>query len=56
LNFAEPSSNNLSPAADRNKYREIPPDNIQKIRHLGTLSPQQDISIKSLPRALGNLV
>ena len=40
--LAQPSSVTLPPAADGNKYRDPQPDNMQRVRDLGTLSPKSD--------------
>ena len=37
-----------SPAVDGNKYRDPVPNNVQKVRDLGTVSPKWDVSIKPL--------
>jgi hypothetical protein len=47
--LAQPSSEKLPPAADRDRYRDPQPYNMQKVRDLETLSPKLDLSIKSFP-------
>lgn len=49
--LAQPLPKKLPPSADRNKYRDPQPDFTQRVRNLGTGSPEKDVSIKSLPRA-----
>jgi hypothetical protein len=38
-----------SSPADGNKYSNSHPENMQRVRELGTLSPKWDVSIKYLP-------
>lgn len=45
----------LSPVTEENKYRHPQSDNTQRVRDFGTLSPQADVSIKSLLRVQGSL-
>lgn len=52
---AQPASDMLTPlATEGNKYRDLQTDITQRVRDLGTLGPKWDVSIKSLPLALGN--
>ncbi|KAL6040343.1 hypothetical protein STEG23_017243 [Scotinomys teguina] len=53
--LAQPSSEKLPPVADGDKYRNRQPDNVQKVRDLGTLSPQMDVFIKIFPTGLREL-
>lgn len=53
--LAWPSSETFPPAVDGNKYRYPQLHNVQRVRDLGTLSPQQDVSIKS-PQGIENLM
>lgn len=46
--LVQPSSEKLPPAPDKNIYRDPQPDNMKKVRDLGTLSSKLDISIKCL--------
>ena len=50
--LAQSSPEKLPPAADGNKYRDPRSDIMQRMRHLGTLSPKRNFSIKSLPSGL----
>lgn len=52
---AEITSEVLSLVAEENEYRHPQSDNTQRVRDLGTLSPQADVSIKSLFRIQGSL-
>lgn len=36
-------------SADGNKQKDTPPDTMQRLRDLGTLSPIRDVFTKSLP-------
>lgn len=40
-------SEKLPPTADKNKYRDLKPDTIERVRDPETLSHNQDFSIKS---------
>ena len=46
LCLAQPTSDKLPPATDENKHRDPQTDNMQKVRDLGTLSPNREGSIK----------
>lgn len=46
LYLAQPISDKLPPATDENKYRDPQPDNMQRVKDLGTLSPKMEGSIK----------
>lgn len=50
--LAQPLSEMLPPAVDVNKYKDTQTDNTEKGRDLGTLRPNWDVSIKSLPSGL----
>jgi hypothetical protein len=45
--LAQSSSEKLPSAADGNNYRDPQPDNVQRVRDLGTLSLKQDVFITS---------
>lgn len=45
--LVQPSSEKLPPATDGNKYRDPQPDYMQRVKDLRTLSPKQNVSIKS---------
>lgn len=45
----------LPPAVEENKYRNSKLDNIQRVRDIGTLSPQWVVSIKSFTSWLREL-
>lgn len=47
--LAQPSTESLPIATDRNKSRDPQSDKTQRVGDLGTLSPGCDVSIKSLP-------
>lgn len=45
----QPSSEKLPLTKDKSKYREPQPDNMQRVKYLGTLNTKQDVFFKSLP-------
>lgn len=49
--LAQPSPEKLLPTADGNKCREPWPNLMQRVRHLGTFSPKQDVSMKLFPKS-----
>jgi hypothetical protein len=48
MSFCLPLSENLSLAAEGNKYRKKEPENVKILRDLGTFSPKCFVSVKSL--------
>ena len=47
--LAQPPSEKLLPAADGNRYRDLQSDLKQRMKDLGALSPEWNVSIKPLP-------
>ena len=47
--LAQPSSEKLPLAVDGDRYRDLKPDTIQRMKGLATLSPKWEVSIKCLP-------
>jgi hypothetical protein len=45
--LAQPSSEKLPLAVDGDRYRDLKPDTIQRMKGLATLSPKWEVSIKS---------